>query len=347
MTLLSRPIDFTMPTANVAQSPPERRGLARDGVRLMVAHRGTGETSDGTFTDLVDLLRPGDALVVNNSKTIPASVDAVSEDNEPLRVHFASPLAEGLWSLEVRSPTANGGTVPGPDLAAQTLALEGGGKAHLLARSPRSPRLWIAAVEPADDIDRYLDRFGRPIRYLDGPDWPLADYQTVFATEPGSSEMPSAGRPFTTELVTRLVARGALVLPITLHTGVSSFEDDESPGEEPYRVTETTAMTLNRLREAGGRVIAVGTSVARALETVGDGEGAIHPGEGLTDLVITPERGVRVIDGLLTGWHEPRSSHLRLLEAVTGRGMLQRLYDQALDSAYLWHEFGDELLILR
>ncbi|MGA8040871.1 MAG: S-adenosylmethionine:tRNA ribosyltransferase-isomerase, partial [Acidimicrobiia bacterium] len=299
------------------------------------------------FTDLVDVLRPGDALVVNNSKTIPAAVAAVDENGESLRVHLASPLAEGLWSLEVRTPTANGGTVPGPDLAPQTLALDGGAKAHLLARSPRSPRLWIAAVEPTDDVDRYLDHFGRPIRYLDGPEWPLSDYQTVFATERGSSEMPSAGRPFTTDLVTRLVANGVLVLPITLHTGVSSFEDDESPGEEPYRVTDTTAMTLNRLRGAGGRVIAVGTSVVRALETVGDREGALHPGEGLTDLVVTPERGIRVIDGLLTGWHEPRSSHLRLLEAVTGREMLQRLYDHALRSAYLWHEFGDELLILR
>jgi S-adenosylmethionine:tRNA ribosyltransferase-isomerase len=159
--------------------------------------------------------------------------------------------------------------------------------------------------------------------------------------------MPSAGRPFTSELVTRLVARGIAVLPITLHTGVSSFEHDESPGEERYRVPGATATAANALRAEGGRLIAVGTSVVRALETVALRDGALQPGEGLTDLVVTPEREILAVDGLLTGWHEPHSSHLRLLEAVAGDLFLRRVYNEALEAQYLWHEFGDELLIIR
>lgn len=347
MTLLSRSIDFAMPESSVASGPPEHRGAPRDGVRLMVSRAPTGAIEHRTFTDLAELLRPGDALVVNNSKTIPASLEATTQDGARVRVHLASPLAEGIWSLEVRTAGPGGGTTPGPRLDAQTLTLQGDATARLMARSPRSPRLWIAALERIGKIEEYLDWHGSPIRYVDGPDWPLADYQTVFATEPGSSEMPSAGRPFTTELVTRLVANGVVVVPVTLHTGVSSFEDDEAPGEERFRVSATTANTVNRLRETGGRLIAVGTSVVRALETVAGRDGTLHPGSGLTDLVISPERDIRAVDGLLTGWHEPRSSHLRLLEAMGGRQRLEDTYESALASGYLWHEFGDELLIIR
>ena len=152
--------------------------------------------------------------------------------------------------------------------------------------------------------------------------------------------MPSAGRPFTPELVVRLASLGVVVLPVLLHTGVSSFEDHEVPGDERFRVPATTARVANTLREAGGRVVAVGTTVVRALETVAEPDGTLHPGEGLTDLLVTPERGVHAVDGLLTGWHESRSSHLKLLEAVAGRELLQRCYDEALQSGYLWHEFG-------
>jgi len=347
MTVLSRSLEFTLPDANTAIGPAERRGLARDGVRLMVARRPSGMIEHRTFHQLTELLDPGDALVVNTSRTIPAALDAVTHDGTGLRVHLASPMGQGIWSLEVRTLEPGGGTSPGPDLEPQTLNLPGGAHAHLLARKPASPRLWIAALEGAPDLDQLLQVHGRPIRYLAGPEWPLSDYQTVFATEPGSSEMPSAGRPFTTELVARLAAHGVVILPVTLHTGVSSFEDDESPGEERYRVPAATATVVNALKADGGRLIAVGTSVVRALETVATPDGLIDAGEGHTDLVVTPERGILAVDGLLTGWHEPRSSHLRLLEAMAGRGFLHRVYEQALETGYLWHEFGDELLIIR
>ena len=346
MTLVSGPIDFTLPESRTAAAPPERRGKARDGVRLMVAHRASGAIEHHRFSDLPDLLQPGDVVVVNTSKTIPAAVDALSEDRRRLVVHFASAVSDDLWNLEVRAPTREGGTKPAPDLEPGTLTLPGGVQAHLLARSPRSPRLWVAALKGTSDALQYLEKHGRPIRYQSGPAWPISDYQTIFAGERGSAEMPSAGRPFTPDLVTRLVSKGVAVVPILLHTGVSSYEGDETPGEERYRVPAATAVVVSRLRDAGGRVIAVGTTVVRALEIVAGDDGSIHPGKGVTDLVVTREHGLRVTDGLLTGWHEPRSTHLRLLEAVAGRDLLQKSYDEALADDYLWHEFGDELLIL-
>jgi S-adenosylmethionine:tRNA ribosyltransferase-isomerase len=176
--------------------------------------------------------------------------------------------------------------------------------------------------------------------------WPLDAYQTVFALEPGSAEMPSAGRPFTAELVTELTARGVVVAPVTLHTGVSSLEHGEQPFPERFHVPPVTARLVNAVHDWGGRVIAVGTTVVRALETVATSDGTVSEGRGWTRLVITPERGVLAIDGLLTGWHDRESTHLELLEAVAGRRLLGRSYRAALASGYRWHEFGDLHLIL-
>jgi S-adenosylmethionine:tRNA ribosyltransferase-isomerase len=200
-------------------------------------------------------------------------------------------------------------------------------------------------LEGAGDPSSYLVAHGQPIRYTPGRRWPMSDYQTLFAAEPGSAEMPSAGRPFTTRLVTRLVTAGVAVLPIVLHAGVSSYEEGEAPGAERFRVPEPTARLANAARAGGGRLVAVGTTVVRALESVVDAAGTLHPDEGVTDLVITPERGVRAVDALVTGWHEPRSSHLRMLEAIAGRALLERSYAEAVDHGYLWHEFGDSLLV--
>jgi len=158
--------------------------------------------------------------------------------------------------------------------------------------------------------------------------------------------MASAGRPFTPELVTALVARGVYVAPVTLHTGVSSPESHEPPYPERFRVPAATARLVNAVRSWGGRVIAVGTTVVRALESAAEIDGAVVPDAGWTSLVITPERGLRAVDGILTGWHEPQASHLELLRAVAGDELLQRAYGAALEHGYLWHEFGDSHLIL-
>jgi S-adenosylmethionine:tRNA ribosyltransferase-isomerase len=180
-------------------------------------------------------------------------------------------------------------------------------------------------------------------------------YQTVFAREPGSAEMPSAGRPFTTELVTQLVSNGIGIAPIVLHAGVASLERHEPPYEEWYRVPPQTAERVNATKRIGGRVIAVGTTVVRALETVTDEKGTTVAGQGWTDLVITPDRPLRSVNGLITGLHEPRASHLILLERVVDAGSvagvcgpchLERAYEEARRFGYLWHEFGDSHLIV-
>jgi S-adenosylmethionine:tRNA ribosyltransferase-isomerase len=344
--VLARSIDFALPEANIATEPAEQRGLGRDDVRLMIAQRGTGSIEHAAFTSIVDHLRPGDALVVNTSGTVPAAVDGWSTDGTRVKVHFASPMSGDIWAVEVRSPTGRGGTIPGPDWGPRSIRLAGGATLHLLTRNTASSRLWHVSMEGVADVAAYLFAHGEPIRYSPGRALSIEDYQTIFSAQPGSAELPSAARPFTPELVTALVSKGVVVVPVTLHAGVSSYEDDEWPGDEHYLVPEHTAAVVNALREAGGRVVATGTTVVRALETVTDSRGVVHPGGGVTDTVVTPLTGLRAVDGLLTGWHEPRSSHLTLMEAFLEREVLDEVYREALETGYLWHEFGDLLLIL-
>jgi S-adenosylmethionine:tRNA ribosyltransferase-isomerase len=205
----------------------------------------------------------------------------------------------------------------------------------------------VASLHLPDPLLTYLAGHGRPIRYAYVQHgWPISTYQNVYATEPGSAEMPSAGRPFTPEVITRLVANGVGVVPLVLDTGVSSLEMHEPPYPEYYRVPTHTAHAVNDTHRQGGRVIAVGTTVVRALETVASPRGRVHSGEGWTETVISRERGVSVVDGMLTGWHEPEASHLDMLEAVAGRDLIERSYAAALAEGYLWHEFGDVHLIL-
>ncbi|MGH2820252.1 MAG: S-adenosylmethionine:tRNA ribosyltransferase-isomerase, partial [Actinomycetota bacterium] len=193
----------------------------------------------------------------------------------------------------------------------------------------------------------HLSRYGRPITYdyLD-EGWPLSYYQTIFARHRGSAEMPSAARPFSHQLVGDLIARGVNMAPVLLHTGVSSLEIGEPPQEERFEVPASTAWLVNQTREAGGLVVAVGTTVTRALETVALPNGTVVARRGLTDLVLSSERPARVVDALVTGWHAAQASHLSLLEAVAGSELVQRAYDGAIEAGYLWHEFGDSCLLL-
>jgi S-adenosylmethionine:tRNA ribosyltransferase-isomerase len=346
------PLDFELPPELEAASPPEARGLARDGVRLLLSRRGAERHEHARFRDLPALLAPGDALVINTSATLPASVSAARAEGTPVALHLSTRLPGGLWLVEVRRPHGAGSLPFTEARAGERLALPARGEADLLApfppdAAPTGSRLWLAALRlPAQPFD-YLELHGQPIRYghVDR-DWPLACYQTVYATEPGSAEMPSAGRAFTAATITALAARGVEVVPLVLHAGVSSQEAGEPPHPEFYRVPVATARRLNAARAAGGRVVAVGTTVARALETAADASGRVHAAEGWTDLVIGPVRGVRAVDGLLTGWHPPRASHLALLEAVAGRPLLESAYREAIERRYLWHEFGDLHLLL-
>ena len=307
--------------------------VEREAVRLLVASRDGLEHA--RFHDLPDLLAPGDLLVINTSATLPASLPADRPGGERLRLHLSTPLRPGEGSDPLSRPDSRGLTpLWVAELRDGTARFRGG---------QAGERLWAVRLGLPEPLLDYLARHGSPIRYGHAAaDLPLADYQTVFATEPGSAEMPSAARPFTDRLVSRLVARGIAFAPITLHTGVSSLEAGELPYPERFRVPPATAEAVNAAR----RVIAVGTTVVRALETTARADGTVEPGRGWTGEVITPARGVRAVDGLITGWHDPDTSHLELLEAVGGRELIERSYAAALDQGYRWHEFGDSHLIL-
>jgi len=336
---------FTLDPAHEAHEPPEARGLRRDGVRLMVSD-GEQAPIDTHFTELGRFLHPGDVLVVNTSATVPAALDARLVNGEPIVIHLSGDLPGGVWLAEAREPR-DGTTGPLHLERPVAIYLLGGGQVHLLTPFADSQRLWLARLELPAPVLEYLAQHGTPIQYRHVPrPWPISYYQSVFARDPGSAEMPSASRPFTPEVVTNLVSRGVQIVPVLLHTGVSSLEGDEAPYPERYRVSEASAHAVNSVRRHGGRVIAAGTTVVRALATVTDQRGRVHPGEGWTERVVTPDQPVVSVDGLLTGWHEPESSHLLMLEAFAGREALEAAYETALDRHFRWHEFGDSHLIL-
>jgi S-adenosylmethionine:tRNA ribosyltransferase-isomerase len=338
--------DFTLPPELEATRPPEARGVTRDAVRMMVARRGAGTVEHTTFSELPRLFDEGDLIVVNTSGTLAAELQGVDPHGREVQIHLSTQLPANLWTVELRRQ----GQPVFSAAAGDAVALADGGRLDLLtpySHHPEGVRLWVATLSTPVPLLTFLAVHGEPIRYsyVQGS-WPITMYQNVYATEPGSAEMPSAGRPFTPEVLTRLAARGVGVVPVVLHTGVASLEASEPPYPEHYRVSAATAHRINDARREGATVIAVGTTVVRALETVVDSRGHVHAGSGWTETVITPDRVVRSVDGLLTGWHEPEASHLAMLEAVAGRELLERSYAAALEEGYLWHEFGDVHLVL-
>ncbi len=356
MTPLTTGVGFSLPDELAAHEPPEARGLSRDSVRLMVSRAAHDEIAHSAFTDLPDILERGDLLVVNTSATLNAAFQSERQRDgrrSRVMVHLSSPLSGSRWVIELRHQSAKGASPLLDAEPGEVLRLPGGAEATLVQPYSRpipysgGVRLWIAELRlPADHL-AYSREFGSPIRYSYVPgSWPLSCYQTVFAADPGSAEMPSAGRPFTSRILHRLKMRGVAIARVTLHTGVSSLDAGEEPYPERYRVTASAARAVNKTRMAGGRVIAVGTTVVRALETVASADGTVRPSEGLTDLVVTPDRGVRAVDSMLTGLHAPRASHLAMLEALAGTDHIARAYELALSERYLWHEFGDIHLIL-
>lgn len=341
-----------MPTSAVhertATRPVEARGGQRDEVRLLVARSGGIEHA--RFHDLASFLSPGDLLVVNTSATMPAAVDAARGSGEGIAVHFSTELDGGNWIVELRAADGSAPVLDG--VPGEQLALDGGAGLELVA--PRywsahrgGVRLWTARPRVGMGVREFLEAHGRPIAYgyLDGA-WPIAYYQTIFGQHPGSAEMASAARPFTWRVLADVAARGVAVRPIVLHTGVSSLERGEPPQPERFCVGRETAEAVNATRQAGGRVVAVGTTVTRALESAVGEDGAARASRGWTDLVLGPDRPARVVDGLVTGWHETDASHMALLRAVVDGTVVERAYAEARESGYLWHEFGDSCLLL-
>lgn len=339
---------FREPDDTTAPAPAEARGVARDEVRLMVADGH--DIIHAHFRDLPDHLAPGDLVVINNSATVAGQIDGLRRGLGPVIVHAATPLDDGTWVIELR--TAPDASAPILDAVTGERVEVGRLVLTLLEPYPHphsSPtgvgnRLWRVLVD--GDLLDTMSRRGRAIAYgyLDRR-YPLADYQSVFSTVPGSAEMPSAGRPFTDSVITRLIAGGVGVAPITLHTGVSSQDAGEAPQAERFAVPETTARLVNATRATGGRIVAVGTTVTRALESAVTPGGRMEAAHGWTERVISPDEPARVVDGLITGWHNPQASHLLLVESIAGAELTQAAYDAAMAHGYLWHEFGDSALL--
>jgi S-adenosylmethionine:tRNA ribosyltransferase-isomerase len=343
---------FTFPNDRTATEPPEQRGLRRDGVRLMVATPAAIRHT--SFYRLGDQLSAGDVLVVNTSATVPGQLDG-ARIGSAVVVHIANRLGDSTRVVELRTaPYASAPVLDGK--VGERISLPAGGVLELIAPYPDSGssptgvgnRLWRGRVSVSQSLSGYLREHARPISYgyLNGL-FPISAYQTIFALCPGSAEMPSAARPFSSDLVARLVARGVIFAPITLHTGLSSQDAGEAPQSEWFEVSETTAHLVNSSRARGGRVIAVGTTATRAIESAARPDGIVAAASGWTDLVIAPERPVGVVDGLITGWHNPEASHLLLVESMVGAELTQRAYDAAVAEHYLWHEFGDSCLLFR
>lgn len=336
---------FERPKELVATAPAESAGRARDAGRLLVSN--IAGHRHGHFSDLAQFLEPGDLLVVNRSATLPASLPARAHSGEFV-LNLSTNYGAGLWLAEPRLSHASPGPVPGLGPGDEFRAA--GLKARLIAAFPDIPRLWFVQFEAG--LGQAMVRYGRPIRYayVDGKH-DLKYYQTYFSAVPGSAEMPSAAYPFTGRVVRRLLDRGVQLASVVLHTGVSSLEvevDDISQHTlypEPYVVSQGAARAVNQAKSAGRRVIAVGTTVVRALESAWDGQ-AVRASSGFTRLYIHPERGQVVVDGLLTGLHDPLTSHLAMLYTVAGKALIHEAYAEAGREGYHWHEFGDSHLIL-
>ncbi len=327
-----------------ADRTPEDRGIARDRVRLLVSRRGS--ESHHRFDELPDLLRAGDLLVVNDSATLPASLGARADFGD-FRVSVSTGYGPDLWLVEPRWGFGRPGPVP---LEPGDRFEAGGVAGRYVAPFPRIPRLGFFRAE--SDLGSAMRSVGAPIRYgYLARAYPLEAYQTVFGRVPGSAEMPSAARPFTSRVVARLRDAGVRTAAVTLHAGVSSLEPgDAGPRAvplfpEPFEVSAATVDAIVATRARGGRVIAVGTTVVRALESASDGCG-LRPARGFTRRYLHPDRPSRTVDGLLTGFHEATSTHLALLASVAGPESVDRAYRVAVDAGYLGHEFGDSHLVL-
>ena len=335
---------FERPTELFASEPPETRGHDRDDVRLIVS-TPEGDTHHA-FTDLPWLLEPGDLVVVNESATLPASLPATSRLGR-IRLNLSTRFADDLWLAEPRwSPSIPG---PLPLYMKETLKI-GEAKAVLLQQYPGLPRLWLTRLDTPASI--LMAKYGEPIHYSYAPAYPMSNYQTLFSRFPGSAEMPSASRPITPHVRDTLRERGIGIVGVILHTGVSSLEIEDSTVEhqalypEVFKVPEATANAVNRTHARGGRVIAVGTTVVRALETAWTLKG-VRACSGATGLYIHPGTSVHVIDALLTGLHDPVTSHLAMVSAIAGLPRVKRAYAEAIRNRYLWHEFGDSHLLWR
>jgi S-adenosylmethionine:tRNA ribosyltransferase-isomerase len=327
------------PEGRPATEPPEARGLRRDQVRLLVLDRASGHIQHSRFDRLGQFLRPGDLLVLNDSRTMPVALTATLPNGQKRSVKLA--LSQDTWQCTMGNATSLS--------QGDILSFQGGSLFAKILKQTSTSRWNIEFLALRNGTLHQIYQSGEPVSYdhLQGH-WGLDYFQTVYAAHPGSAEMPSAGRPFSWELLFRLRSLGISIATITLHTTLGPQDDEvfTEPASEEYFVNPPTAMRTNQARAQGRRVIAVGTTVIRALETVADKTGKVQPGHGWTHLHIQPDYRYKVIDGLISGFHERDSSHLDLITSLVSREKLWNAYREAAENAYLWHEFGDASLIM-
>jgi S-adenosylmethionine:tRNA ribosyltransferase-isomerase len=339
--------DYDLPPELIAQEPLP----ARDASRLLVLPRSSGAPRHAGFGDLPDLLAPGDLLVVNRTRVVPARLVGTRRGGGAAEVLLVRPVGPDEWEALVRPGRR---LRPGDEVAiAEDLVV------RVLTGSITTQGSRRVRLHPAPGLDAAaaLERHGRTplppyIRRAAGP-VDRDRYQTVYARDRGSVAAPTAGLHFTPELLGRIQERGVERAEVVLHVGPGTFKpvqvDDVSTHRvdpEPLRVPAATAEAVARTRIRGGRVVAVGTTTARALESAAVDDGTIVPVEGVTDLVIVPGFTFRVVDALLTNFHLPRSSLLLLVAAFAGRERVLSAYAEAVHQRYRFYSYGDAMLVL-
>lgn len=348
-TLTNNIIQFDLPQYLSCPKPTEDRGLRRDDVRLMVTSPH-GPTHHDIFRDLDQHLDAGDVLVINTSAMIAAALPLELPSGEQGMLHLSTKISDREWLVEIRAIHNNKTERWKEGVARMVFDLPNGAHFVLKWRFYKDHQqldLWIGELQTAQEIESYLEANGKPIKYtqINSP-FPLSYYQTYFSFHKGSSEMPSAGRGFTASLMRKLLKKGVVFAPILLHTGVSSLEENEKPYPEYMEIDPVSALQINQAKKAGKKVIAVGTTAIRAIETAADDKGILRPYRGNTELYITHDHQMKITDGLLTGFHEPKASHLNILQSLAGYAHIDRAYQEAIHSNYFWHQFGDLHLIL-
>ena len=349
MISTSEIIEFKLPKQLACPLPTEERNIARDEVQLLVTSKD-GVEAHTFFRNFADFFQAGDVLVVNTSATQAAAFSLILPDGKEGRIHFSTQINKHEWLAEIRAVKGNKTVRWQQGEANMQFQLVEGLSIRLVSNFYKNKamlNLWRVRVAADKDFQSYLTDYGQPIRYenLD-KSYPLDYFQTAFSFHAGSSEMPSAGRGFTPQLIDKLLQKGVVFAPILLHTGVSSLEENESPYPEYFEVNPISAAILNHAKRNGNRVIAVGTTAVRAVESATNAAGKVIPEKGHTNLYIKSDYRMKTVNGLLTGFHEPKASHLHMLQALAGVDHIEKAYAAAIGHEYYWHQFGDLHLIL-
>ena len=349
MIITSDIIQFELPEPLACPKPTELRNISRDAVRLLISS-GNGQIEQAKFKNLPDYLNEGDVLVVNTSATQASAFPVLLPNQRQGVVHFSTPISNNNWLVEIREIV--GDTTVRWREGHNNQVFQLPGKASITLKSKfyqdrELLHLWSVEFTANENFQQYAKVHGRPIKYQNlNNGYPLDYYQTFFSDRPGSAEMPSAGRGFTQSLVNNLLAKGIVFAPILLHTGISSLEEHESPYPEYFEIDAVSASALNYAKGKGHRIIAVGTTSVRAVESATNRRGVVVPFRGHTNMYIKSNDPMKTINGLVTGFHEPRASHLHMLQSLAGREHIQRAYQYAIKEEYYWHQFGDLHLIL-